>query len=157
MTLFALFNLIHQREYKRFLRNLLKERIARLYEKFDGTISYSSTGRDTHYYALIDILLLADSFYKEPVGKHMVKYFYPVDFVYCLAIDGASVCLPGYGFFETDPSQTTGRKAITTRDRKNWAIRVSLANLEKEDYSMLGQHIMEVLAKYYADYQAHKK
>lgn len=152
MALFALHDLLHKETYKPEVRGLIKARIAALYEEFDGLIDYSDTKLDTHYYTLIDVLELAEECEKG-LGKYMNQTFYPVDFVYCLAIDQGSVCLPGYGFFEPEPERDD---KITPADRDRWSIRVSLANLsqerEEKQYSALGARIMDTLAKYKADY-----
>jgi aspartate 4-decarboxylase len=148
MALFALFNLMYQDTYKPFIRELLHTRIHNLYREF-GKITFEDKGRDTYYYALIDILELAEKTYERELAIYMMKNFYPVDFVHCLAIDTASVCLPGYGFFE--PEKTLA-KEITPADRNNWSIRVSLANLDTGDYPTLGKNIMAVLKKYQRDF-----
>ena len=46
--------------------------------------------------------------------------------------DEASVCLPGYGFFENEEPDY---EEITTADRNNWSSRVPLANLSTDSYS----------------------
>jgi len=153
LALFCLYNLLHQKTYKEYVRGLLNKRIAALYGSLDNHLEYSHSPQDTHYYTLIDILELADK-YEKGLGEYMTRTFYPVDFVYCLAIDQGCVCLPGYGFFE--PEQTVDG-GITPTDRNNWSIRVSLANLtqeyDKSEYSELGSRITAVIDKYFHDYQ----
>ncbi len=158
MALFALYNLMYQDTYKPFIRELLRARIKNLYSNLSG-ITFDDQDYDTHYYALIDVLELAEKKYGkegEEFALYLKEYYYPVDFVHCLAIFRASVCLPGYGFFEPgdldDPDQDQ-ENGITWRDRKNWSIRVSLANLYTEQYLDLGQNIMRVLKKYYKEFK----
>jgi len=152
MALFALHDLLHKTTYKPEVRGLIDARIKALYEAFGGRIAYPTSGEATHYYALIDILELAEKVEKG-LGAYMNKWFYPVDFVYCLAIDQGSVCLPGYGFFEPE---TETDERITPADRDRWSVRVSLANLAQErgekQYTELGERIMAVLDKYKKDH-----
>jgi aspartate 4-decarboxylase len=152
MSLFALYNLIHQQTYKPAIKNILDERIKYLYKELK--LTYSETPHDTHYYALLDILELAENKYDKKFAMYLLKYYYPVDFVFCLAINTASVCLPGYGFFE--PEEIT-EDEITPQDRNNWSIRVSLANLETDRYLILSKNIMSVLADYHKQYKEDKK
>ncbi len=145
MALFALFNILYQDKYKAALRELLLKRIDNLYKKLE--LTYENEDWDTHYYALIDILELAEKTYQNPkFVLYLKKYYYPVDFVHSLAIFTASVCLPGYGFFEEEHSHS---EKISPVDRNNWSIRVSLANLYTHEYLTLGQNIMNVLEKYH--------
>lgn len=153
MALFALFNLMHRDEYKPVIRELLGFRIGNLYRPLTH-LTYDDYPFDTHYYALIDILELAEKNYGKELARYMNKYFLPVDFVHCLAIFTASVCLPGYGFFEKKDQDYT---KITPEDRKQWSIRVSLANLNTDEYLILGRNIMTILEKYNEDFQKHKK
>jgi aspartate 4-decarboxylase len=150
MALFALYNLMHQDTYKPFVRELLRARIKNLYTPLSG-ITFEDQDHDTHYYALIDVLELAEKNYEKEFALYLKKFYYPVDFVHCLAIFKASVCLPGYGFFEPEKSADSAldqKDGITWLDRKNWSIRVSLANLYTEQYLTLGENIMSVLKKY---------
>ena len=153
MALFALHDLLHGETYRPYVRGLIDARIAALYAEFRRRIDYLHSDESTHYYTLIDLLELAEKS-KKGLGVHMKTCFYPVDFVYCLAIDQGAVCLPGRGFFEPE-EEAVGR--ITPEDRDNWSIRVSLANLSQEydeaDYSDLGKRIMAVLAMYEADFE----
>jgi aspartate 4-decarboxylase len=148
MALFALFNLMYRDTYKPAVRELLKFRIDNLYQSLTG-LMYDDHDYDTHYYALIDILELAENKYSRDLARYINKYFLPVDFVHCLAIDTSSVCLPGYGFFE---KETQDDSKITDDDRKHWSIRVSLANLNTDEYLILGRNIMTVLEKYYMSF-----
>lgn len=152
MALFALYNLIHQQTYKPAIKNILDERIKYLYKELK--LTYSETPHDTHYYALLNILELAENKYDKNFAMYLLKYYYPVDFVFCFAINTASVCLPGYGFFE--PEKIT-EDEITPQDRNNWSIRVSLANLETDRYLILSKNIMKVLADYHKQYKEDKK
>ena len=105
----------------------------------------------TNYYALIDILELAENNYENgsSFAEYLVKNYYPVDFVFCLALKTFSVCLPGYGFFEPEK---TDESIITEQDRNNWSIRVSLANLSTDSYEPLGNNIKQVLDLYYGKF-----
>lgn len=149
MALFALFNLLHQDTYKPAIRKLLLKRIDNLYKNL--VLTYENEDWDTHYYALIDILQLAEETYNDKdFALYLKNYYYPIDFVYSLSIFKASVCLPGYGFFE---EEKTHPGKITPEDRKEWSVRVSLANLYTHEYLTLGQNIRTVLEQYHKEYK----
>lgn len=156
MSLFCLYNLLYQSDYKGALRHILRTRINLLYEHWPvsppGTdTDQDNEGRHTYYYALVDILEMARLNYKDAgFLSYLVQTFFPVDFVFQLAYQTSSVCLPGYGFFEREDMDDT---RITPEDRNNWSIRVSLANLDTDSYSALGQNIMKILDAYYEKYQ----
>lgn len=151
MSLFCLYDLLHRETYKKYVRGLVDSRIAALYEPLPKPITYPQSEYATHYYALIDILEVAEA-YEKGLGRYMNQTFYPVDFVYCLAIAEGCVCLPGYGFFEEEKAALG---EISPKDRNNWSIRVSLANLTQEcgetEYSDLGKRIMDVIDEYKKD------
>ncbi len=157
MALFALFNLLHQDTYKPAVRSILRRRLRLLNDELMG-LEVPEGSLHTHYYTLIDVLQLAERYAgrkrrKKNGGEFalfLVRYFYPVDFVFCLAVDQASVVLPGRGFFEDEPVDP---KTVTPEDRNNWSIRVSLANLNDGDYTRLGKNVMATLKKFYKAYR----
>ncbi len=159
MALFALFNLLHQDTYKPAVRRILRRRTRLLNEELMG-LEVPAGPLNTHYYTLIDVLQLAEDYANKrrkrqgkKFARFLLRHFYPVDFVFCLAIDKASVVLPGRGFFESEPVDP---KKVTPEDRNNWSIRVSLANLNDRDYTQLGKNLMATLKKYYKDYRRHR-
>ncbi len=153
MALFALFDLLDQEEaageYRQNLWSLLQTRIRELYQALP--IDPPSHHQHTYYYALIDVLELAEKRYPDDKDfpLYLVQNYYPVDFVFCLAVYTASVCLPGYGFFV---SETPDYQQVTAADHNEWTIRVSLANLDTPSYPTLGRNIAEVLKLYHDDY-----
>lgn len=157
MSLFALYNLKYQEKYKPSLRTLLNDRITRLYKQLQLNLPVDPGGgseNQTYYYALVDILEMAEKKHSDPdFPIYLLKRFYPVDFVFQLAYQKSSVCLPGYGFFE---KEKIDESSITPEDRNNWSIRVSLANLETDDYPTLGKNISDILEQYYIKYQREK-
>ncbi len=87
-------------------------------------------------------------------ASYLLKHYYPVDFVFSLSVYTASVCLPGYGFFEPEAMDYG---TITEADRNNWSIRASIANQGTDQYKQLGLNIAEVLEKYYYEFYPKKK
>ncbi len=150
MALFALYNLLHQDAYKPAVRGILRQRLRLLNDELVG-LEVPEGPLHTRYYTLIDVLQLAEDYADREFALFLLRDFYPVDFVYCLAIDQASVVLPGLGFFEDEPVDPT---TVTPEDRNNWSIRVSLANLNDRDYTRLGKNVMATVKKYYKDYQS---
>lgn len=158
MALFALFDILDQNnsagDYRKHIKDILKKRMSDLSAPLKMEVPV--TKHHTYYYSLIDILDLAIKNYDEGqfFAKYLLKNYYPVDFVFCLALVTHSVCLPGYGFFEAEKIDDS---EITHQDRNNWSIRVSLANLATSHYTPLGKNIKHVLDLYYQEYKPVKK
>ena len=68
------------------------------------------------------------------------KNFEPVDIVFRLAEKSSIVLLNGGGFAGTE-----------------WSVRVSLANLEDEDYSIIGKELAETMYDYVEAWESTKK
>lgn len=83
------------------------------------------------YYSEIDMLVWADKFFGKEFVAYLKKTFNPLDVVFRLARETGIVVLNGGGF-----------------DGPEWSIRVSLANLNEDDYAKIGQHIRTVLNEY---------
>ncbi|WP_462324716.1 bifunctional aspartate transaminase/aspartate 4-decarboxylase [Desulfoplanes sp.] len=129
MTLFALFELLDpQLEYKKNIMAILKERWSALY----GALGIEEpTGNNlTRYYALIDLKKLAEMKKGKAFAATMTKG-HPLDFLFRLADNQATICLPGRGFAGPE-----------------WSLRVALANIDAKDCVRVGQDILKVLDGY---------
>jgi aspartate 4-decarboxylase len=129
MCLFALFELLDETySYKASIMGILKNRWAALFKAL-GTPE--PTGENlTRYYALVDLGRLAEAKHGKAFAKKMMQGE-PLDFVFRLARNEATVCLPGKGFAGPD-----------------WSLRVALANISEEDCTTIGNKILKVLASY---------
>ncbi|SEM75758.1 MULTISPECIES: bifunctional aspartate transaminase/aspartate 4-decarboxylase [unclassified Candidatus Frackibacter] len=140
MCIFSLFNLIDkERVYKSLVTETLERRIKNLYASFPEDYSYLKGSNKTHYYALINIAILAKERYNEEFANYLTENFLALDFLIKLAAEKAILCLPGAGFSGPE-----------------WTLRVSLANLNDQDYLIIGQAIIEVLDEYYDYYQGNE-
>jgi aspartate 4-decarboxylase len=88
----------------------------------------------TNYYALIDIRKMAEEKYGAGFAEKLTKNRCIDEFLLKLAKEKMTVCLPGDGF--AGPV---------------WSLRVSLANLDTEDYKDVGKNISLVLEEYYQE------
>ena len=138
MALFSLFELLDkEKAYKISIQVLLKKRIMDLYDQLGLK---SPEGPDkTHYYALIDIGEMAKARHGFQFADHLQKTYSPLDFLLRLGSEKYTVLLPGYGF--------AGPK---------WSIRVSLANLNDEDYVTIGKNIRDVMKEFHASWSGEK-
>jgi aspartate 4-decarboxylase len=138
MVFFALFCLIDkQNSYKQNAQAIVTNRHKMLYEAL-GT-SFDENSFDAHYYTTIDIPKLAASRYSKEFADYLVASFEPIDFVVRLAEEKSAVLMDGGGF-----------------DAPNMSVRVSLANLDDEDYIKIGKDISELLEEYYQAWQSEK-
>ncbi|MFP4631762.1 MAG: bifunctional aspartate transaminase/aspartate 4-decarboxylase [Candidatus Acetothermia bacterium] len=131
MVLFSLQELIdsNSRLYRKEIQDLVHERYEALYDSLgvpgaDGP-SYAN------YYTTIDIPSLASDRYGEDFAGWLESEFEPIDFVWRMADEKDVVVLDGGGF-----------------DAPEMSVRVSLANLYKEDYKEIGSAISELLGEY---------
>ncbi len=136
MALFSLFELMDTNQaYKKSIQALLKKRIDDLYRQLGLP---APAGPDkTHYYALIDIGRMAESLYGKDFANFLMKTYSPLDILMHLARTYVTVLLPGEGF--------AGPK---------WSVRVSLANLNDDDYTTIGKNIRTTIEEFYASWKA---
>jgi len=135
MALFCLFDLIDkEKKYKSDIHNILKKRIRNLYENLELPVPEEK--ENAYYYTLINLEEVAKIKYGEDFKNYLVQYVDILEFLFKLAKEKFIVCLPGEGFL--------GPK---------WSLRISLANLEVEDYIEIGKSISELLHEYFEGYK----
>ncbi|MBT3581851.1 aspartate 4-decarboxylase, partial [bacterium] len=143
MSLFSIFELIDDRQvYKKAIQTILDKRINNLYNSMgyvDVGIKPLQGANKTHYYALLDLMKITKAKYGPEFAQYLAKNFIAIDFLFKLAQEKQVVCLPGQGFKGPD-----------------WSIRVSLANLNDDDYTVIGQSIREVMDSFYQAWQKKK-
>jgi aspartate 4-decarboxylase len=135
MALFSLFFMIEDNSnYIEGTKKALNKRIHVLYKALDLPLDYDRTA--TNYYAVIDLLEIAENQYDSSFANWMEQNYNSVSFVFALADKESVVILPGSGF-----------------DAPGWSVRVSLANLRYEAYEEIGKKMLETLDAAYNDYQ----
>lgn len=139
MSLFGLGSLIDnaQRDgayHKRMLR-LIHDRYNALWRSFGFEMPEDKLRAD--YYSEIDLMVWAKKLHGQEFADFINDNYDPLSVVFRLASESGSVVLNGDGF-----------------DGPKWSIRVSLANLNEEDYSRIGADIRHVLDEYAKEWRA---
>ena len=132
MTLFALYSIIDKREGDNFrekMRSIINSRLETLWENMGFTLQPDPLRAG--YYSEIDLLVWAKKFYGNDFADYLRLNYSPLDVVFRLATETSLVVLNGGGF-----------------DGPEWSIRVSLANLKKEDYAIIGKNVRAILDSY---------
>lgn len=139
MLLFAAFALLDtENKYKKDCIDLLQHRYSLLWEGIN--IPLTPDPERAAYYCEIDIHEWAMKNYGKEFVQFLEKNFEPVDIVFRLAEKSSIVLLNGGGFAGPE-----------------WSVRVSLANLEDEDYSVIGKELSETMQDYVEAWESIKK
>jgi aspartate 4-decarboxylase len=126
MTLFSLFALLDTRdEYQTRCRRIIHERYEALFEGL-GVPTVEDPLR-AGYYADLDLAAWGRHTFGEEFTKYLEAHHEPLEIVMKLAQRFGTVLLNGSGF-----------------DGPPWAARVSLANLDAEDYTKIGRDLREI-------------
>ncbi|MBO7272137.1 MAG: bifunctional aspartate transaminase/aspartate 4-decarboxylase [Bacteroidaceae bacterium] len=132
MTLFALYSIIDKREGNRFkekMQEIIRRRLEALWASMGFTLLPDPLRAG--YYSEIDMLVWAKRYYGKDFADWLKLNYSPLDVVFRLATETSLVVLNGGGF-----------------DGPEWSIRVSLANLKENDYTIIGKHVREILDSY---------
>lgn len=135
MCLFSLYELLDKEyAYKKSIMDILKKRWSALYSAIGLP---EPQGKNlTRYYALIDLKKLADKMYG-PAFTEQLSQGKSLEFLFKLAENHHTVCLPGKGFAGPD-----------------WSLRVALANISEADCQNVGRAIVKVMQEYKKAMQA---
>lgn len=130
MMLFAAFAVLDtQNSYKQACNKIIQDRYKLLWEGL--SIPIIADKERAAYYCEIDIREWALKNHGKDFVKFLESNFEPVDIVFRLAEKTSVVLLNGGGFAGPE-----------------WSVRVSLANLEDEDYKIIGKHLSDVIQEY---------
>lgn len=130
MSLFALFSLIDkENRYRGRMLEIINDRLKALWDSTGFTLIHDPLRAG--YYSEIDMLVWAKKFYGDDFVKYLEDNYNPLDIVFRLAQETGLVVLNGGGF-----------------DGPEWSVRVSLANLNQEDYVRIGKDIHNILTEY---------
>lgn len=116
---------VQKNTYRNSVRDVLMKRMRNVYSelKYQPKID----DKATNYYTLIDVPKVAELLYGESSAERLKKYNY-IEFLFHLAKKYGVVLLPGQGFGTTP-----------------WKVRVSLANLETEDYRTISKSVKKCI------------
>lgn len=130
MSFFALESLMDKdNRYRTRMLKFIETRLKALWDSAGFTLVPNTLRAG--YYSEIDMLVWARKFYGDEFVDYLKKTYNPLDVVFRLATETGLVVLNGGGF-----------------DGPEWSVRVSLANLNEEDYVKIGQNIRRILTEY---------
>jgi aspartate 4-decarboxylase len=139
MAFFSLFSLVdRESEYKKMAKDICRRRKKLLFEGLG--IKTSEDPFSASYYAQFNLLEWASDNYGEEFARYLKCNYRTVDILLKLAQESSIVLLGGGGFHGS-----------------SWSIRISLANLEDEAYSKIGQVIRGILEQYAVNWKTHGK
>ncbi len=117
--------------------DILDRRMLRLYEGLGLPKKHLPNNAD--YYTEIDLEIWCNHYYEKGFTEYLLENYQPEDILYRLAEKSSIVLLSGQGFLAPE-----------------WSIRVSLANLNDEAYSRIGQELKEVMEEYVMEWKEGK-
>lgn len=130
MAFFCAFALIDkENKYKIQTKEICKRRQKLLFKGLG--LDLRKDPYDAAYYTEFDLLEWAVCNYGNEFGEYLQKKYKPVDILYRLAEESSIVLLSGGGF-----------------QGPEWSIRISLANLNDEAYSRIGEALHKILEEY---------
>lgn len=132
MSLFALYSILDSHSGDKFregMQQIITSRLQTLWKSMGFTLLPDPTRAG--YYSEIDLLVWAKKYYGEEFVDYLKYNYSPLDVVFRLATETSLVVLNGGGF-----------------DGPEWSIRVSLANLNEQDYATIGKNIRNILESY---------
>jgi hypothetical protein len=138
MALFALFALMDEDDaYKHAMKRTVRRRHQALYRALGFEVSDDPNAVD--YYTILDLEVLGTQRYWHDFVDWLLRNKNPLEILFRLADEGGVVLLPGKGFGTPHPSA-----------------RVSLANLNEDDYAKIGRIIRSIMDEYGDEHQRAK-
>lgn len=137
MVLFSLFSLMDTSDsYKNYVKTIVRDRKHALYQAIGHDFEREQDNVDAvHYYNIVDFEKLAECMY----GSNFARWFSRFcinEILFKLAEDACVILLPGQGF---GASHLSGR--------------VSLANLNKTEYTSVGKALTDLIQSYFDQYE----
>jgi aspartate 4-decarboxylase len=135
MAFFSLFAITDKEDtYKKLTKSICRRRKKLL---FDGLgLELNADAYDAAYYTHFDLLEWATTNYNVEFAKYLQDNYKPVDILIRLAEQSSIVLMNGSGFGASE-----------------WSIRISLANLNDESYSKIGEILYDILGKYVEEWK----
>jgi len=136
MALFALYALTDRgARFRSAARAVVRRRLEALYAGMGLPVPQDALS--THYYATVDIAHWLEREHGPDFARFVQARYEPLDVVFRLAEEFATVLLPGGGF-----------------DAPQWSVRISLANLPDAVYPQIGANLRAVVEEYVAAWRA---
>lgn len=135
MAFFAVFALLDkENNYKKLTKEICHRRQKILFDSLG--LDLRKDPFDAAYYTEFDLLEWARHYFGNEFADYLQKNHKPVDVLFRLAEESSIVLLNGGGFH--GPA---------------WSIRISLANLNDEAYSKIGEYLHKILEEYVATWK----
>lgn len=135
MAFFCAFNLLDkENKYKQLTKDICRRRQKLLFKGLG--LDLRKDPYDAAYYTEFDLLEWATSYYGGEFAEYLQNNYKPVHILYRLAQESSIVLLSGGGF-----------------QGPEWSIRISLANLNDEAYSKIGEALRKILDEYVKAWQ----
>jgi aspartate 4-decarboxylase len=139
IAFFAAFALLDkENKYKELTKNICRRRQKLLFKGLG--LDFRKDPYDAAYYTEFDLLEWATCYYGNEFGEYLEKNYKPVHILYRLAQESSIVLLSGGGF-----------------QGPEWSIRISLANLNDEAYSRIGEALHKILEEYVESWKSGTK
>lgn len=139
MSLFALYCLLDEKDdYRAMMQALVQDRLKLLWESLGWQLDPDPLRAG--YYSVIDLQIWATRLYGPEFFAWLKDNYDSLDIVIRLAHDTGVVVMDGHGF-----------------DAPLWSVRVSLANLDADDYVRIGERISGMLGEYHDAWLAETK
>jgi aspartate 4-decarboxylase len=137
MALFAAFDLLDkQNNYRQLTKDICHRRMSLLYEGLG--LPQPNLSFDADYYTQFDLEEWSANLYGWEFTDYLQHKYNPVDILFRLAEESSIVLLNAAGFHGP-----------------TWSIRVSLANLDDDEYANIGQKLRKVLDQYVNEWKNH--
>lgn len=135
MAFFSLFAITDKEDtYKKLTKSICRRRKKLLFEGLG--LELNTDAYDAAYYTHFDLLEWATTNYDVEFAKYLQDNYKPVDILIRLAEQSSIVLMNGSGFGASE-----------------WSIRISLANLNDESYSKIGEILYDILGKYVEEWK----
>lgn len=141
MAIFSIFALLDKNNiYKKQTKDICLRRKKLIYDSLSGLPMKENDIYSSSYYNEHDLLVWARIKHGEEFAKYLHDQRNPLEFLFKLAKRYKIILLNGEGF-----------------DGPTWSIRVSLANLDDEQYTLIGKAINTLFEEYEDDWEEYKK
>jgi aspartate 4-decarboxylase len=139
MAFFSAFALLDKEDiYKKQTKDICRRRQRILFKGLG--LELTKDPYDTAYYTEFDLLEWANHYFGKEFSDYLEKKYKPIDVLLKLAEESSIVLLNGSGFHGPE-----------------WSIRISLANLEDEAYTKIGEYLRKVLMEYVEEWKSGKR
>jgi aspartate 4-decarboxylase len=141
MCFFGLTHLLDEEDhYKRLTMEICHRRRDLLWKGLGAKTEPPHDPMRAWYYVELDFMVWAKEIYGQQFVDYMIANYEPIDFLFRLAEQSGVVLMDGGGF-----------------GGPPWSIRISLANLNDEEYAQIGNNMRKAATQYVEAWKASKK